>query len=235
METAKTCVSGQHAQEAVIGLFSAIGGIVGGLLGGNSAKKSADKAAQLQYDAAIAGINASDRQFDITREDYAPFRQLGVDAAPMLGDLVGTNGADAQNALIEQLKGGPLYGQLVGSGEEALLANASATGGLRGGNTQDALARFRGDTLNSVISNQLSQYSGLVGIGSGATDAVSNFGANAVAQQNALRNQGAGAQAQAQLIRGGINSQNWQNAGSGIGDAIGGAISGGGFNWKSLF
>ncbi|MDT0507534.1 hypothetical protein [Novosphingobium sp. MMS21-SN21R] len=142
--------------------------------------------------------------------------------------------------MIDQLKGGPLYTSLINSGEEGILANASATGGLRGGNTQDALSRFRGDTLNSVIANQLAQYSGLVGIGSGATDAVSNFGANAVTQQNALRNQGAGALAQSALVRGGIAAQNWKNAGSYIDDTIasaigGGAGGGGGFNWKSLF
>lgn len=218
-----------------MGIFSVLGGLVGGILGGNSAKKGADKAAQLQYEAAMAGIAASDRQFNQTRADFEPFRELGVDAAPMLGNLVGTNGAAAQQGIIDQLKAGPLYSSLIDSGEEALLANASATGGLRGGNTQDALARFRGDTLNQVIANQLAQYSGLVGIGSGATDAVSNFGANAVNAQNSLRNQGAGAQAQAALTKAGINAQNWQNAGSAIGDILGGAFGGGKFNWKSLF
>lgn len=214
-----------------MGLFS----FVGSLIGGNQQAKASKEAARLQYDSTMAGINESKRQFDVTQENYAPYQALGTSAIPMLGDLVGTNGADAQQAIIDQLKGGPLYTSLTGAGEEAILANASATGGLRGGNTQDALARFRGDTLNSVIANQLAQYSGLVGIGSGATDAVSNFGANAVAQQNALRNQGAAAQAQSALIRGGIAAQNWKNAGSLIDDTISSAIGGGGFNWKSLF
>lgn len=227
--------SGQHAQEAVIGLFS----FVGGLIGGNSAKKGADKAAQLQYDATMAGIGESKRQFDTTRQDYAPYQALGTSAIMPLRDLVGVNGADAQQTIIDQLKGGPLYSSLIDSGEEALLANASATGGLRGGNTEEALARFRGDTLNSVIANQLAQYSSLVGIGSGATDAVSNFGANAVAQQNALRNQGAEAKAGAALYRGGINASNWLMAGKTIDDgikaALGGGGGGGGMNWSSFF
>lgn len=213
-----------------MGLFS----FVGSLLGGNSAKKGADKAAQLQYDATMAGIGESRRQFDITRQDYAPYQSLGTSAIMPLRDLVGVNGADAQQTIIDQLKGGPLYSSLIDSGEEALLANASATGGLRGGNTQDALARFRGDTLNSVIANQLAQYSGLVGIGSGATDAVSNFGANAVNAQNSLRNQGAGAQAQAALTKAGINAQNWKNAGSFIDDSISAAMGGGGFSFKNI-
>lgn len=207
-----------------MGIFSAIAGI----FGGNKQAKAADKAAQLQYDATMAGIGESKRQFDITRQDYAPYQSLGTSAIMPLRDLVGVNGADAQQTIIDQLKGGPLYSSLIDSGEEALLANASATGGLRGGNTQDALARFRGDTLNSVIANQLAQYSGLVGIGSGATDAVSNFGANAVNAQNVLRNQGAGAQAQAKLIRGGIAARNWSNFGSSLDDALAAILGGGG-------
>ena len=135
------------------------------------------------------------------------------------------------------MKAGPLYTSLTGAGEESILANASATGGLRGGNTQDALARFRGDTLNSVIANQLAQYSGLVGIGSGATDAVSKFGAAAVNAQNQLRNQGAGAKAQAVLTKAGINAQNWSNAGGFLDSAISSVLptSGVGGFLKKLF
>lgn len=225
--------SGQHAQEAVIGLFS----FVGGLFGGGGQKKAADRAAQLQYDAAMAGIGESRRQFDITRQDYAPYQALGTSAVMPLRDLVGVNGSDAQQKIIDQLKGGPLYTSLIDSGEEGLLANASATGGLRGGNTEEALARFRGDTLNSVIANQLAQYSGLVGIGSGATDAVSNFGAAAVNSQNQLRNQGAAAQAQAVLTKAGINAQNWSNAGGFLDGAISSLLpsSGVGGFLKKLF
>lgn len=207
-----------------MGIFSAIAGI----FGGNKQSKAAKQAAQLQYDAAMAGLNEERRQFDITRADYQPYQDLGKSAINPLGNLVGVNGADAQQTIIDQLKGGPLYSSLIDSGEEALLANASATGGLRGGNTQDALARFRGDTLNSVIADQLAQYSGLVGIGSGATDAVSNFGANAVARQNALRNQGASAQAQAKLIQAGIAARNWANFGSSLDDALAAILGGGG-------
>lgn len=206
-----------------MGIFSAIAGI----FGGNKQSKAAKQAAQLQYDAAMAGLNEERRQFDITRADYQPYQDLGKSAINPLGNLVGVNGEAAQQGIIDQLKAGPLYTSLIDSGEEALLANASATGGLRGGNTQDALARFRGDTLNSVIADQLAQYSGLVGIGSGATDAVSNFGAAAVARQNALRNQGAGALAQAKLVQGGIAARNWANFGNTLDDALAAILGGG--------
>jgi len=200
-----------------VGLFSFIGGI----LGGNSQKKAADAAAKLQYDAAMTGVAESARQFDTTRADFAPYQQLGTAAAPALGNLAGVNGNDAMSAEIAKIMAGPQYTQTVQNGEDAILANASATGGLRGGNTQDGLARFRGDALSSAISSQLATYGGLVGIGTGASDAVGTFGANAVAQQAALRNTGAGAQAQAQLVRGGVNAKNWQNTGGFLDGIIG--------------
>ncbi len=217
-----------------MGLFS----FIGGLIGGDKQAKATKKAGRLQYDAAMAGLDETKRQFDTTRADYQPYQQLGASAAPFLGDLIGLNGNDAQQSQIDALKSGPLYSSLVSSGEDSLLANASATGGLRGGNTEDSLSRFRSDTLNSVIADKLSQYSGAVGIGSGATGAVANFGANAVAQGNAQRNAGAGALAQSALVRGGIAAQNWSNAGSFLDSTISSALGGGGgggFNWSSLF
>jgi hypothetical protein len=186
----------------------------------------------------MAGLNETGRQFDITRSDFAPYQALGAGAAPHLGNLVGTNGIDAQMAEILGLKESPLFTQLMKNGTDANLATASATGGLRGGNFQDAQQRFGADTLNSVIANQLANYSGLVGIGSGASGAVGNFGANAVAQQNLLRNQGADALGQAQLVRGGINAKNWQNGGSLLDSGLSAILGGGGgisTIFKSLF
>lgn len=213
-----------------MGLFSFIGGI----LGGNSQKKAADKAAQLQYNAAMAGVDETRRQFDITRGDFAPYQAAGTDALASLRGLIGLNGGDQQQSAIDALKASPFYTSLYDNGEEALMANASATGGLRGGNTQGALADFGRDTLMQTIMQQLSNYGGLVGVGAGAAESVGNFGANAVASMNANRNQGAAAQAGAALTRGGINAQNWNNAG-GFLDSIASSIPGVGGIGKILF
>jgi hypothetical protein len=209
-----------------------LGGIIGGitsLIGGSKSSKAAKQAAQLQYNAAQQGIAEERRQFDITRSDHAPYMAAGREALARMGALLGLEGDTAQDAEIAALRDSPLYKSLYRSGEEAVLANASATGGLRGGNTVRSLADFGEDTLAALIERQLSGYGGLVGVGSGATDAVSNFGANAVAAMNNLRQQGAAAQAQSALVRGGIASQNWQNLGSILSDAVGG------FDWKKLF
>lgn len=220
-------------QEAAIGLFS----LVAGIFGGNSQSKATKEAAKLQYDAQMAGIDETRRQFDVTRQDFAPAQALLAPSAQGLGNLTGINGDDALNAEIERIMGGPRFKSILQNGRDEMMATAAATGGLRGGNYQDASQRFGADVLSSEIGRQLAEYSGLVGIGTGAAGAVGNFGAAAVRDINDSRNAGAGAMAQSALVRGGIAARNWQNAGGFLDDAVGAAVGGGGggFNWKSLF
>lgn len=217
-----------------MGLLGSILGTVasaaGSLIGGGKQKKAADRAAQLQYDAAMAGLNETRRQFDITRGDYAPYQAVGISALPHFQSLIGIGGVDAQMAEIDALKASPFYQGLYNNGRDAMLATASATGGLRGGNFQDATARFGADTLNAAIDRQLANYSTAIGLGTGATDAVSQFGERAVAMGNAQRNAGADAKAQAQLIRGGIDARNWSNIGSSVNDILGQTLGRGGFS-----
>jgi hypothetical protein len=206
-----------------MGLFSLIGGIIGG----NKQAKATRRAAQLQYDAAMAGIDETRRQFDLTRADFASEQQLGEDGIGGFRRLVGLDGAEAQQAEIDALRASPLYQSIFNNGRDTILATASATGGLRGGNTQDALARFGGDALSQVIRQQLSDYAGTIGIGMGSDQAIGNFGAAAVRDINDSRNAGAGAMAQSALVRGGIAAQNWANAGSFLDNGISAALGGG--------
>lgn len=218
--------------EAAIGLFSLIGGIIGG----GKQKKASKKAAQLQYDAAMAGIAEETRQINQTREDFAPYQEFGRQGVEGYSDLLGFNGGDEQSSAIAALRETPLYRSLYGSGEEAVLANASATGGLRGGNTGRSLFELGEDTLARLIERQLGHYGGAIGAGAGATGSVAGFGAQSVGASNDLRNQGAAARAGDVLTRGGINAQNWNNAGSFLDDAISSFLpGGGGFSLSKLF
>lgn len=209
-----------------MGLFSLIGGIVGG----NKQAKATPRAAQLQYDAQMAGINETRRQFDLTRGDFASEQALGEDGIKRFRALLGLDGADTQQAEIEGLWASPLYQNLMQNSTDAILANASATGGLRGGNTKDFLARQASDTLSSVIREQLGNYASTIGIGMGSDQAIGNFGANAVRDMNDARNAGAGAMAQSALVRGGIAAGNWNNFGSALDAGISSAMGGGKFN-----
>jgi len=126
-----------------------------------------------------------------------------------------------------------MLASVIRNGEEALLANASATGGLRGGNMQRGLADFRSDAFADQLNQQIARLAGLAGLGQGATDSVSAFGANASNNiSNTLGQQGQ-VRAGGLLTRGGINSQIWNN----VGGELDKMASGNGFMsmFKGLF
>lgn len=199
-----------------MGLFS----FVSGLIGGNKAKKASKNAEAAQLEYLNKAIAEQQRQFDVTRADYAPYLQSGLGGLSGLSDLIGINGADAQTAGLVNVQNSPMLASVIRNGEEALLANASATGGLRGGNTQRGLADFRSDVFADQLNQQIARLAGLAGLGQGATDSVSAFGANASNNiSNTLGQQGQ-VRAGGILTRGGINQQLWNNAGSFLDDAV---------------
>ena len=57
---------------------------------------------------------------------------------------------------------------MVQQGQDAILQNASAIGGLRGGNTQAALAQFRPALLSQLIAEQYNRLGGLSSLGQNA-------------------------------------------------------------------
>ena len=91
-------------------------------------------------------------------------------------DLLGLNGNAAQSSAMSAIESSPYFSGLVKQGENALLQNASATGGLRGGNTSAALAQFRPNMLAAAIDQQYQRLGGLVNIGQNAAAGVGNAG-----------------------------------------------------------
>lgn len=193
-----------------MGLFS----FIGGLIGGGKQKKASRRAEAAQLEYLNRALDEQRRQFDTTQQNFEPYNNLGRASLGPLGDLIGVNGNEAQGSAIEALRSSPFYQSLYRTGEEALLANASATGGIRGGNTQRSLADFGADTLATTIDRQLANLGGLAGMGLGSTESLANFGANkANAVSNILGQQGQ-VRAGGLLTRGGITGQQFNNAGS---------------------
>lgn len=205
-----------------MGLFGSILGAVGGLIGGNSANKATKKAQAAQIDFQNRALGEQQRQFDLTRSDFAPYLAAGTGGLKSLTDLIGINGADAQSAGLINIQNSPELAALIRNGEEAVLQNASATGGLRGGNIQTGLANFRADTFANQLQTQIARLAGLAGLGQGATDSVSAFGASNANNIANIYGQMGDATAAGILSRGGINSQLWNNAGTGIGGILDG-------------
>lgn len=141
--------------------------IVGGssLLGGVLQSKAAGKASDIQANASEAGILEQRRQFDAMRELLKPYTEAGLPALAEQQAFLGLQGPEAERAAIDRIRKGETFGALSRQGEEALLQNASATGGLRGGNVQAALAQFRPQLLSQLIEQQYSRLGGITSMG----------------------------------------------------------------------
>lgn len=183
--------------------------IVGGVMSSNAASSAAESAAGAQGAASAASIAESQRQFDAIQKLLAPYTAAGPQALSGQQALLGLSGADAQKEAIAGIAGGPQMEAMTQQGENALLQNASATGGLRGGNLQGALAKFRPQLLSQLIQQQYGNLGGLTSIGQNAAAVVGNAGMQSSAQiQNALQQQGA-AQAGSALAQGQAQSNMW--------------------------
>lgn len=126
-----------------------------------------------------------------------------------------------QGAAIESLKESPLYQALFRNGVDTTLANASATGGLRGGNTQDALARVGTDTLAKVYQDRISNLGGVSGLGLQAVTGLEGLGAaNAESIASLFGKQG-DVNASGILQRAAIKSNMFNNIAGAVGELDG--------------
>lgn len=225
----------------------AIGG--GALIGagasmyaGSKSASAAKSAAQTQAQSQSQAVDEQRRQFDAIRELLNPYVQAGkpdltqpyIGAGPgalqAMQGLAGLRGAGEQQAAIEQIKQGAQYQELARQGEEAILQNAAATGGLRGGNVQAALAQFRPALLNQLIESQYGKLAGLTSLGSTSAENLLRIGqasaaGTAAAGQQSAQNIGnlMVGQGQAQAA-GQIGAAQAQAQGvTGIAGALGGA------------
>lgn len=128
---------------------------------------------------------------------------------------------NAQMAAIDALANGSQFKALVGQGEEALLANASATGGLRGGDTAGALAQFRPQMLQALIDKQLANLGGLAANGQNAAAMTGTAAQNAGAQVNAALGDKGAAQAGGYLARAKAMTGMFGDISSGLGQFAG--------------
>jgi hypothetical protein len=199
---------------AVIG---AVAGIGGALISGGAQKRAAQQAADAQTNAAQLSIAEQQRQYDQTRADNMPFLQAGTDALGQERGLLGLNGNDQQQTSIDALRASPLYQSLYRNGNEAALANASATGGLRGGNAQHSFYNLGEDTLTNVIQSQLANLGSLRTGGQNVGNFLGQAGAaKAGAVGDALTQQGA-AQSGGILAKSAIGAQTTNNLFSSLG------------------
>lgn len=180
--------------------------VVGGVVQSKAAKSAAsaqvqatEQATETQLEATRLSVEEQRRQFDEAKKLLQPYVEAGEGALANLSPyaeagqqglagqlaLAGLSGPEAQRAAIAQIEQGPEFQALTRAGEEAILQSAAATGGLRGGNTQRALAEFRPQVLSELINQQYSRLGGFTNLGKAVTGDVFARGQAAAAGQAA--------------------------------------------------
>jgi hypothetical protein len=147
--------------------MSFMGKIFDGITGktaANASREAADTSVAFQREA-----------LDYLKQSQEPLLQAQQFGLTGLMDFYGGN----QQGLIDQVQANPFYQSMVSQGEEAVLRNAAATGGLRGGNVQQALAQNSQNVLQGLTNQYLGGFGQLAGYQpntAGVAQATSNIG-----------------------------------------------------------
>lgn len=164
--------------------------------------KAADKAAGAQERSAEMGVEEQRRQFDEVRRLLQPYVEAGTPALQAQQAILGLEGAEAERAQIAAVERSPTFQALLRQGEESLLQRASATGGLRGGNVQAALAQFRPQLLAQELENRYTRLGGMTNLGQRSAAGVGDVGLQTGQNISNLYGQMGAAQAGSALAQG---------------------------------
>ena len=159
-----------------IGTAAAIALGVGALGSAAIGASAASKAGKYQERAADKGVEEQRAAREEMRRLLEPYVAAGGPALEAQMGALGLRGAEAQQAYVSQQEQSPAFQALARQQEEAILQNASATGGLRGGNVQGALAQFRPALLNQFLEQQYGKLGGMTALGQQSAAGVGTAG-----------------------------------------------------------
>jgi len=167
--------------DPITATVAGVGSVASSVVGANAA----GKAGRAQERAAMKGVEEQRLAREEMRALLQPYVAAGGPALQAQMAALGLAGPEEQQAFVAQQEQGPLFQALARQQEESILQNASATGGLRGGNVQGALAQFRPALLNQFLEQQYNRLGGLTALGQQSAAGVGTAGmqsANAIGQ-----------------------------------------------------
>ncbi len=192
---------------------------------------SSANAADAQSESAAMSTAEQRRQYDLTRQDQAPWREAGLGGLNKMEYLLGTGEAEMKadpdygsllrDFGLEDFTKDPGYDFRLSEGEKGINRSLAARGGLFSGAAGKALSRYNQDFASNEYGNAYNRYNtnqgnkfnrlaSLAGIGQSATNQVQQAGQNAA--NNISSNM--------------IGSGNAQASGiMGIGNAISGGLN----------
>ena len=199
--------------------WAAAAAVGGALIASEGAKSSAGKATRAQTDASEATVAEQRRQFDITQAGLQPFQEAGQAAVTSQQALLGLSGQEAQAGALASIEQSAGQQFLRDRAQKNLVRNASAIGGLGGGNVRSALVQQGVGFAQQDIQNQFGRLGQVAGQGQSAATSIGQFGQQASGNiGNALL---AGGQARATgiLQRNQANQQLISSVGTAIGSS----------------
>lgn len=213
---------------------------------GGGGDKGAKKAAEVQAQASREAVAEQRRQFAITQENLRPLIDQLDPAVQQESALLGLAGTSAQQQALSDFALSPGQQFLRDQGEQALLRNQAAIGGLGGGNVRQSLVQQGQGFASQALAEQLNRLANIRTGGQSAVIGQGQLGAQAAGQIGSTIQQGAAAQASG-ILAGSAQPSAIQSAlsgaaggvaagskigsivpgvGTGVGGAIGGAIGG---------
>jgi hypothetical protein len=144
------------------------------------------KAAKAQKQAQLAAIEEQRRQYNQTREDFAPWRQTGANALSVLARVYGLNGSGtpASGAAPDYsaFYASPDYEFRRTEGLRAIDRSSAARGWLNSGAADKQRMRYGSDLASGEFGNWFNRMAGIAGVGQAAA------GSTAAAGQNMANN-----------------------------------------------
>lgn len=185
--------------------MSFVGDILGAVVGADATKSAANTTA----DATRAAVDEQRRQYDLTRSDYAPWREAGVNALTQLQTQMG------QQPTAESVMATPGYQFGLTQGQNALSRQFAAAGGRVSGAAMKAGTRYATDYATTKYDNAysktqdtLNRLASIAGLGQTATAGTAQAGLSTSGNISGLTAQQGQLAGSAQLARGSI----WGNA-----------------------
>ena len=181
--------------DPITAVVAGVGSVASSAMGASAAKK----AGAAQERAAMLGVEEQRAAREETRRLLQPYVAAGGPALQAQMAALGLAGPEAQAEYVSQQEQSPIFQAIARQGEEALLQKASATGGLRGGNIQGALAQFRPQLLNQFLEQQYGRLGGMTTLGQQSAAGVGSAGMQTAGAIGDLLGQAGAAQAGASL------------------------------------
>lgn len=182
------------------------GGLASAVIGGDAAKS----AAQTQADAATKAQAQTMQMYDTTRNDLAPYRDLGTTMSPEYQALLG-QGPQGQAGIQSALAATPGYQFALQQGTQATQNSYAAQGLGVSGAAMKGAANYAEGLAGTTYQSVLGNYYNAMGLGENAAAQTGTIGSTLQGQANALGTNAAAASAagtvgSANATIGGINS-----------------------------